>query len=366
MIALAEQLAASVGVLAACGAVGIPRSSLYRSHKNSGSVPAKAPPSPKQALTDKERCAVLEVLNSDRFLDLAPREVYATLLDEGIYLCSWRTMYRLLAEKDQVHERRRGHVHRLYEKPELLTTGPNRLWSWDITKLKGPVSWSYYYLYVLLDVFSRYVTGFMIATCESAELAGQLIEVSCHRQQIEEKQLTVHSDRGAAMKAKSLALLLSDLGVIKSHSRPQVSNDNPFSEAQFKTVKYHPSFPERFGSIQDARLWAEAFFDWYNHHHRHSALGLMTPAMVHYGRAERVREQRLKVLHTVYKTHPERFVNGPPRLPELPKAVWINPPKTTDQTQEEGGPDGSKPWERHEQNAEEVRMAGLCQDIENK
>ena len=192
------------------------------------------------------------------------------------------------------------------------------------------------YLYVLLDVFSRYVTGFMIACSESAELAGQLIETSCQRQGIAPDQLTMHSDRGAAMKAKSLALLLSDLGVIKSHSRPQVSNDNPFSEAQFKTVKYHPSFPERFGSIQDARAWADAFFDWYNHHHRHSALCLMTPAMVHYGTAERVREQRLQVLNAAYRAHAERFVNGPPDLPELPRAVWINPPKTTNRLQTEG------------------------------
>lgn len=325
---MAEQLASSVGVLAACQVIGTPRSSLYRSRKDSEPALPKPRPLPKQALTEDEREKVLDMLNSDRFCDLAPRQVYATLLDEGRYLCSWRTMYRILVERDQVHERRRGHQHRAYEKPELLTTCPNRLWSWDITKLKGPVVWSYYYLYVLLDVFSRYVTGFMIAERESAELAGQLIEKSCQRQGIEPDQLTIHSDRGAAMKAKSLALLLSDLGVTKSHSRPQVSNDNPFSEAQFKTVKYHPSFPERFGSIQDARVWAQMFFDWYNDHHHHSALGLMTPAIVHYGKAETVREQRLQVLDAAYRAHPERFVNGQPHLPELPQAVWINPPKT--------------------------------------
>lgn len=270
---------------------------------------------------------MLSVLNRDRFCDLAPRQVYATLLDEGKYLCSWRTMYRILAGENQVRERRRGHSRRHYEKPELLATAPNKLWSWDITKLKGPVTWAYYYLYVLLDVFSRYVTGFMVAERESAELAGQLIEISCQRQEIEEEQLTVHSDRGPAMIAKSMALLLSDLGVTKSHSRPHVSNDNPFSEAQFKTVKYHPSYPDRFGSLQDARAWAQRFFDWYNHHHRHSSIGLMTPAMVHYGRAEQVREQRLQVLDAAYRAHPERFVKGRPNLPEPPKAVWINPPK---------------------------------------
>lgn len=377
MIAMAEQLAPSVGVLAACGAVGTPRPSLYRSRKDPESLPAKARPLPKQALTEDERLQVLDMLNSDRFCDLAPRQVYATLLDEGIYLCSFRTMYRILAEKDQVRERRRGHVHHVYEKPELLTTEPNRLWSWDITRLKGPVRWAYYYLYVLLDVFSRYVTGFMIACSESAELAGQLIETSCQRQGIAPDQLTMHSDRGAAMKAKTLALLLSDLGVSKSHSRPQVSNDNPFSEAQFKTVKYHPGFPERFGSIQDARVWADAFFDWYNHHHRHSALCLMTPAMVHYGTAERVREQRLQVLDAAYRAHAERFVNGPPDLPQLPRAVWINPPKTTDRPQEEGCPDapasagGGKGTARTptclpSSQAGEIRMTELCQDIENK
>lgn len=324
---MTEQLARFVGVSSACRAVGTPRVSLYRWRKGPLPVEKRVRPSPAQALSHKERCAILSVLNSERFCDLAPRQVYATLLDEGQYLCSWRTMYRILAEKDQVRDRRRGHVRRVYEKPELLTTGANRLWSWDITKLKGPVTWSYYYLYVLLDVFSRYVTGFMIDDRESAELAGQLIEISCQRQRIDKDQLTLHSDRGPSMIAKSMALLLSDLGITKSHSRPQVSNDNPFSEAQFKTVKYHPSYPERFGSIQDARAWAGMFFDWYNYHHRHSALGLMTPAMVHYGKAEQVREQRLQVLDAAYKAHPERFVNGQPKLPALPQAVWINPPK---------------------------------------
>jgi putative transposase len=327
MIGLTEQLASKVGVLPACMAVGTPRSSLYRRRKAEQVSALRSRPSPKQALTEDERLQVLDMLNSDRFLDLAPRQVYATLLDEGRYLCSWRTMYRILSDRDQVRERRRGHVHRVYEKPELLTTCPNSLWTWDITRLKGPVAWTYYYLYVLIDVFSRYVTGFMVACRESAELAGQLVELSCQRQDIEPDQLRLHSDRGPAMIAKSMALLLSDLGVTKSHSRPHVSNDNPFSEAQFKTLKYHPSYPQRFGSIQDARLWARMFFDWYNNHHRHSSLGLMTPAMVHYGKAETVREQRLQVLNAAYRVHPERFVNGQPNLPELPQAVWINPPK---------------------------------------
>lgn len=257
-----------------------------------------------------ERNQILSVLNSDRFCDLAPRQVYAPLLDEGTYHCSWRSMYRILAEHDQVRERRRQRRTHRYEKPELLATSQNELWTWDITKIKGSGPFHYYYVYVIIDVFSRYVTGFMVAKRESAELAKELIETSCQRQHIVPEELTLHSDRGPAMKAKSVALLLSDLGVKKSHSRPHVSNDNPFSEAQFKTLKYHPTFPERFGSVHDVRAWTQDFFNWYNHHHRHVSLGLTTPYMVHYGQAERVREQRKQVLQAAYNTHSERFVRG--------------------------------------------------------
>ena len=243
-------------------------------------------------------------------------------------------MYRILAEHDQVRERRRQRRYPQYEKPELLARSQNELWTWDITRLKGPVPWHYYYLYVIIDVFNRYVVGFMVAESESAELAIELIETSCQRQHILPEELTFHSDRGAAMTSKSMALFLSDLGVNKSHSRPHVSNDNPFSEVQFKTVKYHPIFPDRFGSIQGARVWAQDFFDWYNNHHRHSSLALMTPYMVHYGQAERVREQRKQVLALAYNTHPERFVRGLAALEPLAQAVWINPPESTKEVTE--------------------------------
>lgn len=329
MIETTRTLSRDVGITPACQAIGLARSSFYRWEKGPQNRVKKARPEPKRTITEQERTIILSILNSARFCDLAPRQVYATLLDEGTYHCSWRSMYRILADHDQVRERRRQRRHPHYEKPELLATSANELWTWDITRLKGPVPWHYYYLYVIIDIFSRYVVGFMVAERESAELAIELIEISCQRQHILPEQLTLHSDRGAAMTSKSMALFLSDLGVKKTHSRPHVSNDNPFSEAQFKTLKYHPTFPDRFGSIHDARAWAQEFFDWYNNHHRHSSIALMTPYMVHYGQAERVREQRKQVLTLAYNTHPERFVRGLPALEPLAEAVWINPPKST-------------------------------------
>lgn len=325
MMRTSRELAVHIGVSAACEALGVPRSSFYQAQQ-----PKKEPaprPAAERALRQEERVKVRQALNSERFQDLAPREVYATLLDENIYLCSWRTMYRILDEYKEVRERRNQLRHPVYSKPELLATGPNQLWSWDITKLKGPAKWTYYYLYTILDVFSRYVAGWLIAEGESAGLAQELIRASCQKQGIEPGQLTLHADRGSSMNSKSVALLLADLGVTKSHSRPHVSNDNPFSEAQFKTLKYRPGFPERFGSIQDARRWARPFFRWYNHEHHHTAIGMMTPATVHYGRAAEVTEQRRQVLAAAYAAHPERFVSGTPRPPELPKEVWINKPE---------------------------------------
>jgi len=267
-------------------------------------------------------------LNSDRFADCAPRTVYATLLDEQQYLCSWRTMYRILAEADEVRERRDQVRRTGYSAPELLATAPNQLWSWDITKLRGPVTWSYYYLYVILDVFSRAVVGWLIAEREDAELAEALIAETCAKEGIMPQQLTIHADRGSAMTSKVVAQLLCDLGVAKTHSRPHVSNDNPYSEAQFKTLKYRPSYPDRFGSLADARQWARAFFDWYNHEHRHSGIGLLTPATVHQHQAPRQLAARQLVLDVAYAAHPERFVRGRPVPPVLPTAVWINPPAT--------------------------------------
>jgi putative transposase len=260
-------------------------------------------------------------------MDQAPQEVYAALLDEGQYVCSIRTMYRLLEANQEVQERRNQLRHPAYQKPELLATAPNQVWSWDITKLLGPVKWSYFYLYVILDIFSRYVVGWMIASRETKALAQKLIQETIEKQIIRPGQLTIHADRGSSMKSKPVALLLSDLGVTKTHSRPHTSDDNPYSEAQFKTLKYRPDFPERFGSLGDARAFCQAFFSWYNTGHHHSGIGLMTPHAVHYGLAQEVFKAREKILLAAYERHPERFVRKVPVPLSLPQAAWINPPK---------------------------------------
>jgi putative transposase len=286
-------------------------------------------------LSSEERHAVLETLHSDRFVDQAPATIYATLLDEGRYHCSIRTLYRILEEQAEVRERRNQLRHPVYQKPELLATAPNQVWSWDITKLLGPVTWSYFYLYVILDIFSRYVVGWMLAPAESATLAQRLITDTCLKQQIEPGQLTLHADRGSSMTSKPVAWLLADLGVTKTHSRPSTSDDNPFSEAQFKTLKYRPDFPARFGSLEEARAFCQRFFTWYNGEHRHAGIGLMPPAAVHEGRAELMRTARQQVLMIAYAAHPERFVSKPPQPPRLPHAVWINPP-TKQSTAQDG------------------------------
>jgi putative transposase len=322
-----EVLGKQIGIQAACEVLGVPRSRWYRERMQAGQQrPPKVTVSPR-ALLEEEREKVLQTLNSRRFADQAPREVYACLLDERQYLCSYRTMYRILQAHDQVRERRDQLRYPVYQKPELLAQAPNQVWSWDITKLLGPVKWSYFYLYVILDIFSRYVVGWMIALQEAAHLAEELVAESCARQGIQPGQLTLHADRGMPMTSKPLAFLLADLGVTKSHSRPSVSNDNPFSEAQFKTMKYRPDYPARFGSLLDARAWARDFFQWYNFHHHHTGIGLLTPADVQYGRAPEVLLARQTVLERIYLEHPERFVRGLPHPPEVPKEVWINPPK---------------------------------------
>jgi putative transposase len=325
-----RQLAPTVGVAEACRVLGVPRSSHYRAQQAQEQPPPAPParPASARALSAEERTTVRDVLNSARFEDCAPREVYATLLDEAIYLCSWRTMYRILNQHQEVRERRDHVRHAAYTKPELLATGPRQLWSWDITKLKGPATWTYYYLYVILDVYSRYVVGWMIMEREGADLAEELIAETCAKEGIPPGQLTLHADRGSAMTAKTVAQLLADLGVTKTHSRPYVSNDNPYSEAQFKTLKYRPGFPEQFGSLADARTWARPFFQWYNHDHRHSGIGLLTPATVHHGHAPATQAARQTVLLAAYAAHPERFVRGAPTPPEVPTAVWINRPTT--------------------------------------
>jgi putative transposase len=326
MTAVAE-LANDVGTSAACQALCMPRASYYRDVcKTSSPTVSASRPSPARALRPAERDAVLARLHEERFQDCSPAAVYATLLDEGEYHCSIRTMYRLLDEHGEVRERRDQLTHPPYQKPELMATAPNQLWSWDITKLLGPAKWTYFYLYVLLDVFSRYVTGWMVAYRESAELAKRLIEESCKKQNIQPGQLTLHADRGTSMSSKPVAFLLADLGVTKTHSRPHVSNDNPYSESQFRTLKYRPEFPDRFGCIQDSRAFSQGFFRWYNEEHRHSGLGLLTPAMVHYGQAENILRQRQEVLDVAYQLHPERFVRSAPKPPALPSEVWINRP----------------------------------------
>ena len=325
MIRCAEELAATVGLSAACRALQVARSGLYRRRHPRAVSPPRPRPSPERALSPLEKTQVREILNSPRFQDCPPRQVYATLLDEGTYLCSISSLYRILQENREIRERRNQLRHPAYAKPRLVATAPNQVWTWDITKLRGPAKWSVYYLYVLLDLFSRFAVGWLIAERECAQLAQSLIAEACRRQAIARQQLTVHSDRGGPMTAKSLALLMADLGVNVSHSRPRTSNDNPFSEAQFKTAKYHPSYPDFFDSLVDARVWGRHFFPWYNFEHRHIGLGLMTPAAVHYGWAPELREQRQHVLGLAYQTHPERFVRGHPTPPELPVAVWINP-----------------------------------------
>jgi putative transposase len=324
-----EAASGTMGTAAACEALGMARASVYR--RRQPARPVAPRPAPPRALDPLERQAVLETLHSERFLDQAPAQVHATLLDEGTYVCSPRTMYRLLDGAGEIKERRDQVRRPHYAAPELLATRPNEVWSWDITKLLGPAKWTYFYLYVILDIFSRYVVGWMLAPHESAALAERLIAETCAKHGIQPGQLTLHADRGASMKSKPVALLLADLGVTKTHSRPHVSNDNPFSEAHFKTLKYCPQFPERFGSIEDGRAFGQVFFPWYNHEHRHSALGFLTPAVVHGGQAATVRTHRQHVLAAAYARHPERFVKGQPQPPDLPTAVWINPPvkKTT-------------------------------------
>ena len=322
-----NELAAQLPLVEACPALLVPRSTFYRWQKPAVTHPPKPKPPSPRALSAPEQARVLDVLNSERFQDCAPRQVYATLLDDGIYICHWSSMYRVLSTNQQVSERRNQLVHPAAVKPELIATAPNQVWSWDITKLLGPTKHTFYYLYVILDVYSRYVPGWLLADCESEELATQLVRESCMKQHISLGQLTLHADRGSAMTAKPLALLLADLGVTKSHSRPRVSNDNPYSEAQFKTMKYRPDYPEFFASQLAARVWAQGFFQWYNHEHKHSALCLLTPTVVHYGHAEVVLRARHTVRQQAYAAHPERFVKGPPALQSLPPEVWINRPQ---------------------------------------
>lgn len=330
MITLSQQPPLPITMVDACAALELSRASVYRRRARAAGSPdaPKARAKSPRALSDAEQNRVLDLLRQPRFVDLAPAEIYATLLDEGSYLCSIRTMYRILDKNGEVRERRNQLQHPSYTKPELLAQAPNTVWSWDITKLMGPQKWTYFYLYVILDIFSRRVVGWCVADAESAVMFKMLFDETLEKHHVPPGQLTLHADRGGPMKAKATAQLLADLGVTKSHSRPHTSNDNPFSEAQFKTLKYQPQFPKRFGCIEDARQFLQAFFCWYNQHHHHSALGLMTPDQVHYGQVDDVYNARQEILNRAFAANPERFVVKPPTPPAKPTAVWINPPKT--------------------------------------
>jgi putative transposase len=288
--------------------------------------PQRPRPAPARALSALEREALLGELHSERFVDCSPAQVYATLLDEGRYLASERTMYRLLAANGELRERRDQLTHPPYARPELLAERPNEVWSWDISKLTGPAKWTCFYLYVILDVFSRYAVGWTVQQREGATLAERLIGETLGKQRIARDQLTIHADRGSSMTSKPVAFLLADLGVTKTHSRPYTSTDNPYSEAHFKTLKYRPGFPARFDSIEHARAFCREFFGWYNHQHRHSGIALMTPATVHHGLAEQTHAARGAVLEAAYAARPERFVRRPPHPPGLPTGAWINKP----------------------------------------
>ncbi|MEV0290348.1 IS3 family transposase [Kribbella sp. NPDC050820] len=319
-----------IGTRKACEATGRPQASHYRRHRQSP-LPARPPKPQPRALTRSERDEVRAVLNSPEHVDKAPAAVYHELLDAGIYLASISTMYRILREHDEVHERRRQATHPARVKPELVATRPNMCWSWDITKLRGPANWTYYYyLYVIIDIYSRYVVGWLLAECESAALAEQLLADSITKQNAEPDTLTIHADNGSSMASKPVAFLLADLGVTKTHSRPHVSNDNPYSEAQFKTMKYRPDFPEQFGSMADARSFCQRFFTWYNAEHYHSGIGWHHPIDVHYGHADTIRTGRAEVLTAAYTRNPERFVRKHPEPPVLPTSAWINKPSDPD------------------------------------
>jgi len=313
------------GIRPACDALGASRATYYRRCRPKFG-PRRRPSSPR-ALSADERMRVLKTLNSERFADQAPSEVHAALLDEGRYQCSVRTMYRILEQSTGVRERRNQLRHPSHPKPQLRAAAPNQVWSWDITKLLGPTKWSYYYLYVILDIYSRYVVGWLLAHRESAELARRLILETCKKEHVELGQLGLHADRGPSMTSKTVAQLLADLGITKTHSRPHVSNDNPFSESQFKTMKYRPDFPDRVGSLEDGRGFCTDYFDWYNNHHHHSGLGFLTPAQVHHGLAPDALQHRQAVLERAYDEHPERFTRGAPNVATPPAEVWINPPQ---------------------------------------
>jgi putative transposase len=327
-----EELAQDVGIAAASDALGVPRSTAYRWRLPPQYGPPRPRPKPPRALSETERIEVIETLHSERFIDKSPTTVHATLLDDNEYLCHPRTMYRILASEGEIRERRDQLRHPKFARPELIATAPNQVWTWDVTWLRGPTKYLYYPLYVIIDLFSRFNPGWMLAHKENGELAAKLIRETCQRQGVEPGTLTTHADRGPVPKGKTVKQMLQDLDITRSFSRPRVSNDNPFSESQFRTMKYCPEFPDRFdGGFDHAREFCHDFFFRYNQEHRHSGIAYLTPADVHYGRADEVLAQRQLVMDRAFARNPQRFVAGPPKLPILPKAVWINPPENRDE-----------------------------------
>lgn len=327
------ELAQEVGTKKACALLGRARATHYRRCQPPRPAAPAVRPSPPNALSAEERQEVLDLLHRGDHADLAVAQVWSRTLDEGRYLCSESTMYRLLRAQGETKERRRQRTHPAKKKPELMASGPNEIWSWDISKLKGPAKGDYYDLYVIIDIFSRYVTGWLVAEAESDELAADFLGDAVATQGIDRDALTIHADRGSSMRSKKVSQLLVDLGVARSHSRPHVSNDNPFSEAAFKTLKYCPEFPERFGSIEDARAFCAEFFEYYNHVHRHSGIALHTPASVHYSTAAEIREQRQATLTAAFDANPTRFRHRAPVAPKLPEVAWINQPAREEVTQ---------------------------------
>jgi len=332
-VAVVDELIPLVGARRACALAGRSRATHHRAARGRQHGPPAPRCSPANKLTDDELGVLLDVLRSPAFVDLAPAQVWAILLDQGIYLASISTMYRALRSQGEIRERRRQASHPARVRPELVARQSNQVWSWDISKLKGPSKGVYYDLYVIIDIFSRYVVGWMVAATETAELAKAFIAQTIKTHGITARVLTIHADRGTSMTSKPVAVLLAELGVARTHSRPRVSNDNPYSEAAFKTLKYCPAFPERFGSIHDARAFCAEFFDYYNHHHRHSGIALHTPASMHYGTAHAVQADRADTLSAAYSANPRRFCNRRPSPPKMPTIAWINKPTINNDTQ---------------------------------
>jgi putative transposase len=318
---------AGIAVDALCYALEVSRATYYR-HLYRKKIPAVSHyKPPKNALSGDERQQVLDIMHSEPFVDKTPYDVFNTLIDKGEYYCSPRTMYRILESQGESQDRRNQRNHRDAVKPELMATGANQVWSWDITKLRSDKKWTYFYLYVIIDIYSRYVVGWLIADCESKELAGQLIQKSTLKQGIQPHTLTLHSDNGPSMTSHTVSQLLDNLGITKTHNRPYTSDDNSFSESQFKTLKYCPEFPGTFLDIDSAEAFSRKFFRWYNAEHYHSGISWLTPASVHYGHGENILEKRYQAMLQAYEKNTIRFNNKMPKRMTLAPAVYINPPQ---------------------------------------